>query len=243
MTEQSTVGTSGSPGVPTELTRLVVADVPLGEVLRRVAQEGLKHIPQASQVSVTLLDRNGRGSTVAFTGDLAASLDERQYEDGFGPCMDAAQSGISVSVTDTSGPDQLYPDYAAVARRRGVTSSVSSGLTTTHVMGGINVYCTDGRPLSEETVRLTEEYAEVATAAVANAALHAQAVAEAEHLRTAMESRAVIEQAKGIVMALHGCDADEAFRQLSRTSQNANRKLRDVAADLVAAAPTGELAR
>ncbi|NIZ93369.1 ANTAR domain-containing protein [Kineococcus rubinsiae] len=243
MTEQATLGASGSPGVPVELTRFVVGEHPLGEVLRRVAQEGVKHIPQASQVSVTLLDRKGSGRSVAFTGDLAAVLDERQYDDGFGPCMDAAQSGISVSVADTSAPDQLYPDYVAVARRRGVTSSVSSGLTTSHVMDGINVYCTDGRPLAEETVRLTQEFADVATAALANAALHEEAVAEAEHLRTAMESRAVIEQAKGIVMALHGCDAEEAFRQLSRTSQNANRKLRDVAADLVNAARSGELTR
>jgi len=241
MTEQSSASTT--TGVPAELTRFVVGDHPLGEVLRRVAQEGLRHIPQASQVSVTLLDRHGRGRSVAFTGDLAVALDERQYEDGFGPCMDAAQSGLTVSVTDTSGPDQLYADYAAVARRYGVTSSVSSGLTTQHVMGGINVYCTDGAPLSEETVRLVQEFAEVATAAVANAALHEDALAEAENLRTAMESRAVIEQAKGIVMALHGCTADEAFRQLSRTSQNANRKLRDVASDLVAAAQTGDLTR
>ncbi|NAZ81229.1 ANTAR domain-containing protein [Kineococcus sp. R8] len=242
MTEQSSArGTA--PGVPAELSRFVVGDHPLDEVLRRVADEGLRHIPQADEVSVTLLGRGGRGTSVAFTGRLAVALDERQYDDGFGPCVDAAQSGISVSVGDTAAPDQLYPDYAAVARRHGVTSSVSSGLTTQHVMGGVNVYCTDGRPLAEETVRLTEEFADVASAAVANAALHAEAVAEAEHLRTAMESRAVIEQAKGIVMALHGCDADEAFRQLSRTSQNANRKLRDVAADLVAAATTGQLTR
>jgi GAF domain-containing protein len=235
--------TSTTAGVPPELTRLVVGEHPLGEVLRRVAQEGLQHIPQAAQVSVTLLDRHGRGRTVAFTGDLAVALDERQYADGFGPCMDAAQSGSTVIVGDTSAPDQLYPDYAAVARRHGVTRSVSSGLRTERVMGGINVYCTDEAPLSAETVRLVEDFAEVATTAVANAALHADAVEEAEHLRTAMDSRAVIEQAKGIVMALHGCTADEAFRQLSRTSQNANRKLRDVAGDLVAAAQTGDLTR
>jgi len=239
MTEQS----SAAAGVPAQLMRLVVGDHPLSEVLRRVADEGLRHIPQAGQVSVTLLDRHGRGRSVAFTGDLAVALDERQYEDGFGPCVDAAQSGLTVSVGDTAGPDQLYPDYAAVARRHGVTSSVSSGLATQHVMGGINVYCSDARPLSGATVRLTQEFAEVATAAVANAALHEDALAEAEDLRTAMVSRAVIEQAKGIVMALHGCTAEEAFRQLSRTSQNANRKLRDVATDLVAAAQTGDLTR
>jgi AmiR/NasT family two-component response regulator len=53
------------------------------------------------------------------------------------------------------------------------------------------------------------------------------------HLQTALQSRAVIEQAKGMLIAEFGYPPETAFKQLSRQSQNANRKLRDIAADLV----------
>nr|WP_276610611.1 ANTAR domain-containing protein [Kineococcus siccus] len=74
-----------------------------------------------------------------------------------------------------------------------------------------------------------------------DAAAYAEAVRRAEQLTEAMRSRAGIEQAKGILVAVHGCSPDEAFVRLSRMSQQSNRKLRDVAEDVVAGYVRGEV--
>jgi hypothetical protein len=73
-------------------SRIVVGDMALNEVLTRVAQVAKDTIPGADEVSVTLVHRD-HPSTTAYTGDLALGLDERQYAEGYGPCLQAARSG------------------------------------------------------------------------------------------------------------------------------------------------------
>src|SRR3954451_23938113 len=83
---------SASPAAYAELSAIMLESQPLGAVLRRIAELAVKTIPDIDDASVTLIDR-GQPRTVAFCGPLAASLDERQYEAGFGPCLDAARHG------------------------------------------------------------------------------------------------------------------------------------------------------
>src|SRR3954451_9028817 len=107
-----------------ELGRVVLGDEPLGAVLERVAGLAAKAIPEASEVSVTLME-GGRAHTVAFTGSLAVQLDERQYETGWGPCLDAAVSGHTITVprptrhprpTPTSPPPPTGPVSCRASR-------------------------------------------------------------------------------------------------------------------------------
>jgi AmiR/NasT family two-component response regulator len=77
------------------------------------------------------------------------------------------------------------------------------------------------------------EVAEIVAVAVANADAHAQLGDQARNMRVAMESRAVIEQAKGVLMAQRHVDADQAFELLREASQRSNRKLRDIALGIV----------
>ncbi|NIZ93381.1 GAF and ANTAR domain-containing protein [Kineosporiaceae bacterium B12] len=221
---------------------MLLADKPLVEVLHEVCRLAAASLPEADEVSITLVE-DDRTRTAAFTGSLAATLDERQYEAGFGPCLDAAQSGGVLRVQDTAAED-LYPAFAAVARRQGVTSVLALGLPMpTQVLGGLNLYRLHGtEPFSAETEAAAAQFGTYAAVALANAALLASRERLATHLQTAMASRSVIDQAKGIVMSIAACDADEAFRLLAKQSQHANRKLRDIAAEVVAAAERGERA-
>ncbi len=88
----------------------------------------------------------------------------------------------------------------------------------------------------DEAVDLARTFAAYAAVAVANAHLYDSTAALAEQMRAAMANRAVIEQAKGIIMGERRCSPDEAFALLSKVSQDSNRKVRDVAAALVAQA-------
>jgi GAF domain-containing protein len=221
-----------------ELGLIVLGDEPLGTVLERVAALAVQAVPNISDASVTLLE-NERARTVASTGQTASRLDERQYESGWGPCLDAAVSGHRILVDTREPAITPYPDFAATALRVGVLHSISVGLPlTTRVVGALNLYSR-----AEETdpaaPDLAERFASYAAVAVANAALYSSTVERAENLVAAMQSRATIEQAKGIVMARRHCDADAAFAALVKASQHRNMKLRDVAAAVVASAGEG----
>ena len=217
-----------------ELGALVVGAQPLGQVLTRVAELAQACIPGAEEVSVTLIEGQSGARSAAFTGQLAVALDERQYESGFGPCLDAAEAGQVVRINDTAKND-TYPDFAAIAARQGVRNSVSIGMPMPQrIVGGLNVYRFEDTPLDEDSVQLLEVFAGFAAIALANHSLYASAVAVSANLQTAMQSRAVIEQAKGVLMGRLHCSAEEAFQHLATQSQHTNRKLRDIAADVVA---------
>jgi GAF domain-containing protein len=221
-----------------ELARIRLDDQPLTRVLERVAELARQVLPDARDVSVTLLDDAGaassapaRAKTVAFTGDLAVDLDERQYRSGFGPCLDAAVSGETIHV-DTSH-DSRYPEFSAAARRRGVTHSLSVGLPIPQrTIGALNIYGSAG-PFTDREVESAHAFAGHAAVAVANAALLASTADLARNLQIAMASRAVIEQAKGIVMAQRRCGADQAFELLRAASQRQNIKLRVLCQSIV----------
>ncbi|MEJ5868397.1 GAF and ANTAR domain-containing protein [Pseudokineococcus sp. 5B2Z-1] len=230
------------PGVErafAELGRLML-DQPLGQYLQRVADLAAGTLPGVDGLSVTLVE-DGRARSAAFTTPVAAQLDERQYDAGFGPCLDAAQSGDTLRVDVAT--DGVYPAFARTAARLGVRSAASVGMPVPHrVVGALNLYSTSG-DLDEETLVLARTFASYAAVALANASLYGSTARLADQLQEAMRSRAVIEQAKGVLMAVHRVDADEAFARLSRASQDANRKLRDMAGELVARVQQGEVVR
>ncbi|MEJ5869191.1 GAF and ANTAR domain-containing protein [Pseudokineococcus sp. 5B2Z-1] len=220
-----------------ELGRLPL-DQPLGQYLQRVADLAATVLRGVEALSVTLVE-DGRARSAAFTGSVAAALDERQYDAGFGPCLDAAVSG-EVVLLDLDDLGDLYPDFAREARRQGVVAAASLGLPVAQrVVGALNLYSTSGA-LEPTTVELAQTFGSYAAVALANASLYGSTARLAAQMQEAMSSRAVIEQAKGVLMARLAVDADEAFAHLSRTSQRTNTKLRETAADLVDRARRGE---
>ncbi|MFG3556977.1 ANTAR domain-containing protein [Micromonospora sp. NPDC047557] len=216
-----------------ELSRIRLDEISLDDMLDRVATLASRSVPGAREVSVTLV-RGRTGWTAAFTGDLARELDERQYEQHRGPCLDASASGDTVSVPDMT-VEQRWPQWAQRARAAGVGSSLSIGLPIQEsVVGALNVYGGTVNAFDPPAIAVAEHFAAYAAVALANAHLYDSAATLAEQLREAMHSRAVIEQAKGIIMGERRCTPDEAFALLSKISQDTNRKVRDVAEALVA---------
>jgi GAF domain-containing protein len=200
--------------------------------LRRVAELAKQTLGGVEDVSLTVID-GGQPRSVVFTGALAVDLDERQYELGFGPCLDAAKTGQTL-VVDTTDADTPYREFARIAARAGVRHVVSVGMPLAQrSIGGMNIYRTTDDGFSAAFLEHAEVFAGYAAVAVNNIASYAGATNEAAHLRTAMASRAAIEQAKGILMARDRCSPDEAFDLLRRISQHRNVKLRDLAQTIV----------
>ena len=215
-----------------ELSKIMLGEQQLSETLGRVAELARQTIAGAAEVSVTLIE-DGHVSSVAFTGALSAQLDERQYEAGFGPCMDAATSGATVTIENTAA-DPTYPDFGRAAARHGITHTMSIGLPVARqTIGALNVYGAGDGAFDAATHELATAFASYAAVAVANAGVYASTATLAANLQRALQSRAVIDQAKGILMGRHRISADAAFEMLSAQSQTTNRKLREIAADIV----------
>ncbi len=216
-----------------ELARLNLSDQSLTETLRQVGELAKRVIPGVDEASVTVIN-NDRPKTMVFTSRLAVQLDERQYESGFGPCLDAASTGATI-ILDHRADQPLYPEFTHAALRAGVTHTAAVALLVPYrTAGALNLYSARDEPFSDEAVTFAERFAGYAAFAVSNADHLDSAEELARQLQEAMRSRAVIEQAKGILMARHHISADDAFRRLATLSQNTNTRLRELAARVVA---------
>ena len=203
----------------------------LQAVLGRVAELARQTLPGMAGASVTLVESD-RAFTAAFSGQLALDLDETQYRDGFGPCLEIAQSAGTVTVPDMTA-ETRWPAFARQALAVGVRSSLSVALPLQEaVVGALNIYASQPAVFDQDTIEIARTFAGYA-AAIANVRLYQSTATLAEDMRRAMETRAVIEQAKGILVAQEHCTPEQAFELLTRLSQTTHRKLRDCAANLV----------
>ena len=214
------------------LASVVHADRELADVLTEITGIARRAMPSVEAASVTLI-RGEKPFTAAFDGQMALDADELQYERGYGPCVDAGRAGLMLLIDDMRS-EQRWPDYARHAAAHGVLSSLSVPLPFQGAtIGALNTYA--GRPqvIDDHDVELAEEVAAWVAIAIGNAEAAARTSEDLTQLRTAMMSRACIEQAKGILMERHKIKENEAFTILTHTSQQTNTKLRDVAAELV----------
>ncbi|HYH26411.1 MAG TPA: GAF and ANTAR domain-containing protein [Blastococcus sp.] len=205
-------------------------------VLQKVVGLVARVMPEGSDVSLTVV-RNEQPTTAASTGPRARALDETQYRRGYGPCVEAAIGGHVVEISD-GRTESRWPDFMPTFLGAGALSSLAVPVPAAQLSAGLNVYASRVEAFAEEDRQTLTRFADFAAVVLTNIDALQNARELAENLRRAMEFRAVIEQAKGILIERHKLTADQAFRLLAEASQRANRKLHDIAEDLVL---TGEL--
>jgi GAF domain-containing protein len=220
-----------------ELGRLLLAEQDMQSVLQRVVDLVAQVMPEGAETSITVL-RDQQATTAAFTGERALALDEMQYERGFGPCLEAAVGGQVIEISDGRA-ESRWPEYMAAFLQHGALSSLAVPVPVTQLAAGLNVYAPAAGAFTDGHRHAAGEFAAHAAVALANMDTLQDARDQAENLRIAMQSRAVIEQAKGILIERHKLTPDQAWRLLVEASMRTNRKVRDLAEHLVL---TGELA-
>ncbi|MGY1740440.1 MULTISPECIES: ANTAR domain-containing protein [unclassified Blastococcus] len=219
-------------GAFAELGRLSFADTSMDVLLLHIAELAKQVTPGVAEASVTLVSHH-KAASAAFTGPLSIQLDESQYSRGQGPCLEAAVGQEIQEITDAR-EETRWPGHARECVERGSLSSMSVPLPVREsVHGALNLYATDAHAFGDRAKAVAAEFASYAAIAVQNRQLYESTRELAEHLDTAMRTRAVIEQAKGILMCQRRCNAAEAFNLLAAASQRSNRKLRDIAQALV----------
>jgi GAF domain-containing protein len=231
MGEQGATQHIALPEAIAGMAGIVLGHLPFDLVLERLTDVTKQTVTGAYAVSVTMHDR--RPVTVAASSPFAEAIDEYQYEARSGPCLEALRSGQTVVVTDQN-TETRWPGYSRRAAAAGVGSSVSVPLLIEHQhVAALNIYGHQTQAFTPHAIATAEQLAVYAAVVVSNADMYLSATARAEELVEAVAGRAVIEQAKGAVMADRHCTAADAFALLIELSHQSGRKLQAVAADLV----------
>jgi GAF domain-containing protein len=214
------------------LLGLLVESPDLDGFLDKLVHLAAEVLTPAAACGVTVR-RDGSPFSAATNNELAAQVDEIQYGADQGPCLDALRSGVPVKVDDL-GQDQRWDAYRPHALAHGVASSLSMPLIVDgESLGALNLYSTTPAAFTDVHRQHAEAFATQCAAALTLSLRQIRQAQVQHHLAEAMVSSSVIDQAIGILMGQQRCTAQVAFDLLRRASQNRNRKLRDIATDII----------
>jgi GAF domain-containing protein len=194
--------------------------------VQRVIELAQESIPGCDYAGFTLTHKDSL-ETAAATDPVIAQLDQAQHEVGQGPCLEAARTEETYLIRDTT-QDTRWPRWSVKAAEVGILSVLSVQLTgPAHLHAAMNLYSKTRDAYDEDAVITAQIYATHAGNAIA-------ASNESQQLQTALRSRHLIGMAQGMLMLRYSLTEEQAFRFLSRNSQDSNTKLKDLAAKVIA---------
>jgi GAF domain-containing protein len=219
------------------VARIVAGGRGVFDLLGDVAEFAMQAIPGVDGAGVMLIDADSctpRAEGWAATPQFVRDIDALQYGVlNEGPCVTCMQSRRP-TVSGSIGSDDRWPHFGGHVARMGVHSVLALPLMIAdRVIGAINAYAYQRDAFAEHAVQLGAQFAGPAAVSVYNAQLLASAQERTDRLQRALSSRAVIDQAIGIIRSRSGGTAEEAFDRLARMSQAENVKLNVVAERLV----------
>lgn len=194
----------------------------------RAVVVALHIVSHAEESGISLVHKKAQTvDTPAATSDTVRRIDDLQYQHGQGPCLTAIFEQEVVSSPDIGNDDRWLTWGQQVVAETGVHSMMCFRLFTSQdVTGALNFYSRDADAFDEDD-------REHGLAMASHTSMAMAAAEEVAHLRVGMDTRLIIGQAQGILMAQFDLDADHAFQTLVRVSSHTNVKLRQVAEDLV----------
>ncbi|WP_285758765.1 GAF and ANTAR domain-containing protein [Nocardiopsis ansamitocini] len=220
-------------GALSELTQALAVEEGMPETLQRILDLALKLIPGCHAASVTVLDASGEPVTALGTSEETYRLDQSQYAFGDGPCLDAARRH-TINRCHMEEAEQAWPDFTGVAKSMGLRSYLSAGLIDNGTpVGALNLSSRDRDGFDALDEAFIAMFSIPAASVIAGRDRYERTRELADQLKRAMDSRAVIDRAIGIVMVQARCNGDEAFERLRRSSNNQNVKLRELAERIV----------
>jgi len=183
---------------------------------------------------VTMAD-DGRLRFVTAVSQASGELERNQEEQQAGPCRDAYDTGEVVRVSDVRQESARWPEFSATATRLVVAGVAGIPMRLADkIIGALNLYSPEPREWSDEDIAVAGVLADVATSYVVNASKLRQQEQLTEQLQAALESRVVIEQAKGITAYKHAVTIEQAYQLMRRHARSNNASLRLVAEAIVA---------
>jgi transcriptional regulator with GAF, ATPase, and Fis domain len=220
-----------------ELADTMVADFDVIDFLHTLTERSVQLL-DASAAGVLLADPRGELRLVAASTEAARVLELFQLQNDQGPCLDCFRTGQVVVAPDLTGAEQAWPQFAIAARQAGFAAVHALPMRLrTQFIGGLNLFRATPGPLSHQDVRIGQALADVATIGLLQERSTRRSDSLNEQLQGALNSRVVIEQAKGKLAERLGMDMDQAFAMLRGYARSRNLRLSDLAQAFIEGTP------
>lgn len=216
-----------------DLTDSLVDDFDIIDLLTVLADRCVE-LELAHETGILLADEHGNLRVMAASSEAARLLELFQLQSDEGPCLEAYATGDRVTHQDLGEAADRWPRFAPEAIRTGFHSVDALPLRLrSDVVGAVNLFRRDVGGMTETDLVLARALADVAGIAI----LQDQALRESENragqLQHALDSRVIIEQAKGVVAERAKSDMDQSFDMIRRYARSRRQLLTEVAAELV----------
>jgi GAF domain-containing protein len=221
-------------GVLTDFARNLVTDYRIDDMLDMLCREVVEIMP-VTGAGVMLTDEPGDLRFVSASNDLIQEIESLQIELGEGPCLHAYETGEQV-VEDDLASGSLFPTFGARAVKAGIRGVYSFPMRVENVdqhVGALNFYTAGPGDFDEDDRAAGQTLADVATTYIVNARAFERSMQLTGQLQHALDTRVVVEQAKGMLAAHHDVTIPEAFERLRAHARRNRLKLHDVARDLI----------
>jgi GAF domain-containing protein len=225
-------------GVFVELADTLVADFDVIDFLHTLTERSVELL-HADAAGLILADPQGQLQVLASTTDQARVLELFELQNSQGPCLDCFRTGRPVVNVDLVEVAARWPRFEAATTAAGFRSVHALPLRLRgQVIGAMNLFCQDRSSLSDDDVSLGQALADVATIGLLQERTVRHGEIVAEQLQGALNSRILIEQAKGVLAERSGVDVDEAFALLRAYARSNGTQLSAVAAAVISGSVT-----
>jgi len=216
-----------------DLADTMVADFDVIDFLHMLTDRTVRLLA-ASAAGVVLADPRGELRVAAASSEQAELLELFQLQNDQGPCLECFRTGRPVTAADLAGPAQRWPRFAQAAVQAGFRTVEALPMRLRdQVIGALNLFRAEPGPLDPVDLRIGQALADVATIGLLHERNMRRSDTLNEQLQTALNSRVVIEQAKGKLAERLGLDMDQAFSVLRDYARSRNRRLSDLARAMV----------
>jgi hypothetical protein len=211
---------------------LILADA--ATVLLHLLTDRSVRLLGASAAGVMLADPRGELRVAAASSEEAGLLELFQLQNDQGPCLECFRTGRPVTAADLTSQAQQWPRFAQAAAQAGFATVEALPMRLRdQVIGALNLFRAETGPFDLADLRIAQALADVATIGLLHQRNVRRRETVAEQLQAALNSRVVIEQAKGKLAERLSIDMDRAFTMLRDYARNTNQHLTDVARDFV----------
>lgn len=217
-----------------ELADTLVEEFDVVDLLQTLTERCVELI-DTDAAGLMLDDQRGNLRLIAHTHESARLLELFELQQQEGPCLDCFATGQVLANIDLAAATERWPSFTQAARDVGFGTSHAVPLRLRRqVIGALNLFAAGRRPLDDDSLAIARGLADIATIGLLHERAVRDQVALSEQLQTALHSRILIEQAKGVLSALTGTSVEAAFALMRTHARRTGRPLTEVAGAVVA---------